>query len=222
MPVLPLDARRRQSLRLGLGGAGAAGLAVLAPRAAGARILAEPTAPPLAPTPAMTEGPLYPPMFQATPVRTLRTSGAPSMGRPMLLAGRIVDTAGRPVEGARIEIWQCDARGHYHHPRDTGAEDRDPGFAGFGWQLAAAGGSYEFETIEPVPYPGRTPHVHVRVRQGARVRLTSQVFLPDRVEDNGRDFLWRALGRAGQPLASGSDVASAGPRRLVFDLVVAE
>ena len=213
--------------------AGAAGLAAVAtvaanaPREAMARIIGQAGANGLPLTPSMTEGPFYPPAFQPLPVRTLRTGSSAPAGKPLEMSGRIVDASGQPLAGARVEIWQCDARGHYHHPRDGAADDRDPDFAGFGWQLADAQGAYVFETIEPVPYPGRTPHIHVRVRRDDRALVTSQMFLPERAEDNGRDFLWRALGRANQPLALASDrpivagVARDGPRRLVFDLVVA-
>lgn len=191
------------------------------PRPAGARILPAdvldgtraPAAggpagagPALAPTPAMTEGPFYPPAFTAEPARRLYRGTAPAFGRPMRLAGRVVDVQGRPLAGARIEIWQCDARGHYHHPRDRGADNRDPDFAGFGWQAVDAGGRYGFATIVPVPYPGRTPHVHVRIRHQGRILLTSQIFLPEEVTANDEDFLWRSLSPSDRARVAGTDV----------------
>jgi protocatechuate 3,4-dioxygenase beta subunit len=56
----------------------------------------------------------------------------------------------------------------------------------------AADGRYRFRTIRPVPYSGRTPHIHVKVRLGARELLTTQVYVADEPA-NQRDFLWRRL-----------------------------
>ena len=117
----------------------------------------------------------------------------------MRLAGRVVDRDGRPVGGARVEIWQCDANRHYHHPGDRGT--LDGGFAGYGWQPVGAGGAYRFDTIRPVAYPGRTPHIHVRVKRGERPVLTSQIFLPDETAANDRDMLWRQLDPGSRELA---------------------
>lgn len=204
--------RRVAALRIGRGALAIAATAASAaalwrPRPARARVIGDAGAP-LAPTPALTEGPFYPPMFSATPARRLYRGATPGLGTAMQLAGRIVDTTGRPLAGARIEIWQCDARGHYHHPRDRGADDRDPDFLGFGWQPADAGGRYAFATIVPVPYPGRTPHVHVRVRQDGRTVLTSQIFLPEQLEANTADFLWRSLTPADRARVAGTDAAA--------------
>ena len=167
--------------------------------------------PPFSPTPALTEGPFYPPAFTPEPLRRLYRGSAPSAGTAMRLTGRVVDVRGRPLSGARIEIWQCDARGRSHHPRDRGAADRDPDFEGFGWQPVGRGGDYDFATIVPVPYPGRTPHVHVRIRHDGRIALTSQIFLPEETAANGRDFLWRSLAVADRARVAGTDgIAGAG------------
>lgn len=40
----------------------------------------------------------------------------------------------------------------------------DPQFRGYGRATSAANGSYRFVTIQPVEYPGRTPHVHLLLR----------------------------------------------------------
>ena len=53
--------------------------------------------------------------------------------------------------------------GVYHHPRDPRGP-ADPNFQGFGSTTVAEDGAYRFRTIEPVPYPGRTPHIHFRIR----------------------------------------------------------
>jgi protocatechuate 3,4-dioxygenase beta subunit len=155
-----------------------------------ARVLGSGAAAPM-PTPSFTEGPFYPPAFDPEPTKSLVTGPLVPQAVPMRLAGRVVDRDGRPVGAARIEIWQCDANRHYHHPNDRGT--LDPGFAGHGWQPIATSGAYRFDTIRPVAYPGRTPHIHVRVKRDERPVLTSQIFLPDETAANDRDFLWRQL-----------------------------
>lgn len=144
-----------------------------------------------APTPAMTEGPFYPERFAATPSPSLvrgRIDGAPLLR----LEGRVLDASGAAVPGARVEIWQCDAFGRYHHSRDGRPDDRDPNFAGFGWVAADAQGRYAFDTIRPQPYSGRTPHIHLAVVVDGRRRLVTQVFV-DGDPGNAGDFLYRML-----------------------------
>src|SRR3546814_17970126 len=77
-----------------------------------------------------------------------------------LLDGLILDAAGREVADARVEIWQADFRGRYHHPRARGSAA--PNFQGYGRTATQADGPYRFRTLAPVAYPGRTPHIHFR------------------------------------------------------------
>lgn len=145
----------------------------------------------VAATPAMTEGPFYPERFTAQPdARLLR--GPIDGAVPLRLTGRVFDAQGAPVAGARVEIWQCDAGGRYHHSRDSREHERDANFAGFGWTLTDASGAYAFETIRPVPYPGRTPHIHVAVVTGGRRRLVTQIFVEGE-PGNASDVLYRWL-----------------------------
>jgi protocatechuate 3,4-dioxygenase beta subunit len=96
------------------------------------------------------------------------------------------------MAGARIEIWQCDANGVYLHPGDRRRGSRDAGFQGFGHAMADAAGRFAFRTIVPVPYPGRTPHIHVKVLHGGRDRLTTQLYRAGHPH-NRSDFLFRRL-----------------------------
>jgi protocatechuate 3,4-dioxygenase beta subunit len=200
-----------------LGALAAAGLGAWQSTALG-RVLAA-TDPAPATTPRLTDGPFYPPAFAPNPSPSLIVGTLHPEARPLRLAGRIVDRSGRPVGGSRIEIWQCDAGRHYHHPADGPADRLDKGFLGYGWQAAAADGSYAFETIRPVAYPGRTPHIHVKVKLDGRPVLTSQVFMPDEAGANAADFLWRSLGK-GQPLALATFEQAEGRRTAHFDIVV--
>ena len=157
----------------------------------------------LAALPAMTEGPFYPPAtwrareldWDADLTRVMRAAGANApraAGEWLDLGGSVVDERGRTVDAAEIEIWQCDAYGSYRHPRGAGSRV-DAAFQGFGSTRSDAQGRYRFRTIRPVPYPGRTPHIHVRLRHPSFGELTSQLFVAGD-PGNERDFLWRRLG----------------------------
>ena len=147
-----------------------------------------------APTPRMTEGPFYPRTFprdtDADLTRIEGRAGA-AEGKVLDVSGRILDRGGAPRAGARVEIWQCDARGQYHH---VGEPEGDVNFRGFGAVSTDAEGRYAFRTIKPVPYPGRTPHIHFTVLEGGKRRLTSQMFVEGE-PGNARDGLYRSLGR---------------------------
>lgn len=146
----------------------------------------------LAPTPRQTAGPFYP---WSTPEHDdadlTRVPGqAPAQGEHARLEGRVLRADGTPLTGARVEIWQCDAVGRYHHVRDGGRQAPDDGFQGYGFADVDDDGAYAFRTIKPVPYGGRTPHIHLRVLDDAgRERLTTQVYVAGEPR-NARDGLF--------------------------------
>lgn len=148
-------------------------------------------------TPGGTEGPFYPlPSMRHddddSDLVRIVDSVERAGGEIVRLAGRVLDRDGRPLAGARVEIWQCDANGVYLHRRDPNHEFRDRAFQGFGQSLTGADGGYAFRTIKPVPYPGRTPHIHVKVWYDGRERLTTQFYLPDHPH-NARDWLYNRI-----------------------------
>ncbi len=148
----------------------------------------------LALTPGAGEGPFYPVRRPHDDDADLvRVEGAvrEAGGDILHLAGRVLDTNAQPIAGARIEIWQCDANGVYLHPGDRRFAARDTGFQGFGHAKAAAG-RFTFRTIVPVPYPGRTPHIHFKVLRGGRTLLTTQLYRAGHPQ-NRSDFLFRRL-----------------------------
>ena len=150
------------------------------------------------PTPGQTEGPFYPtvlPPDTDNDLVVLRGAVARAEGVVTHIAGRVLGRDGRPLAGARVEIWQCDARGNYRHPGSDGFGPRDGAFQGFGRAVAAADGSYSFRTIRPTAYPGRTPHIHFGVVAPGGRRLTTQMYVADEPL-NERDGLYRSLGRA--------------------------
>ena len=161
----------------------------------------------------MTEGPFYPPRAwrEAWPDQDADLSRV-RIGEQLLQAQGehlgielvVADTAGRLIDQAEIEIWQCDALAHYRHPRVKAEPGRfDPGFQGFGATRSGAQGQARLRTIKPVPYPGRTPHIHFKLRHASFGELTSQLFVSADPGNEG-DFLWRRLktaDRAGLTMA---------------------
>jgi protocatechuate 3,4-dioxygenase beta subunit len=131
-------------------------------------------------TPGQTEGPFYPVSFPAdTDNDLVRVQGraAQAMGQVAHIGGRVLNKRGEPVRGARVEIWQCDARGIYNHPRQPGLQGRDAAFQGYGRTDVGADGGYRFRTIRPVAYTGRTPHIHFKVHAPGAGRLTTQMYI---------------------------------------------
>lgn len=131
-------------------------------------------------TPRQTKGPFYPVELPADSDADLMRIGmtpALSRGEMTHLSGRVFDAAGRLAGGVRVEIWQCDANGRYHHPGDRGASPPDPHFQGFGATQTDASGNYAFRTIRPVPYPGRTPHIHFRLAGTNLPEFVTQMYI---------------------------------------------
>ena len=143
-------------------------------------------------TPSQMEGPFYPVALPADRDGDLLRNGtlAYARGQALVLEGSVRDVDGVPVAGAVVEIWQCDADGRYHHPGDGGRAD--PAFQGFGRVEVGRDGRYRFRTLRPVPYTGRTPHIHVKVRLGPHDLLTTQMYVEGEAS-NLRDGLWRRL-----------------------------
>ena len=171
-------------------------------------------------TPAQTEGPFYPVVFPDDSDHDLLRNGALTYpeGQAVWLEGSVSDLAGRPVAGAQVEIWQCDHAGHYHHPGDGARADSR--FQGFGRFMVAADGLYPFRTIRPVPYSGRTSHIHIKVRLGQRELLTTQVYVAGD-PGNPRDFLWRSLSTDERAALTVSFVPDSDGLRANFPIIVA-
>lgn len=142
-------------------------------------------------TPSDAEGPFYPvdtPTDSDNDLMRVIGKNDVSPGRVAHVHGTVVDRHGIPIDGARVEIWQCDHGGVYHHPGDDG--DPDLRFQGFGAMATNRAGAYHFRTLRPVPYTGRTPHIHYRVIAPGFDRLTTQLYVAEEAERNARDFLY--------------------------------
>lgn len=141
---------------------------------------------PLSPTPAcdadtaptlrQTEGPFFTP--NSPERQSLLEPGIG--GRRLELAGFVLTRSCTPVPRALLDFWQADANGAYDNR----------GFRLRGHQFSDANGRYRLETIVPGRYPGRTPHIHVKVQAANRPVLTTQLYFPEE-PGNVRDFLFR-------------------------------
>ncbi len=177
----------------------------------------------LAPTPGAADGPFYPveippdddnDLVLAEPA--LREAG----GDILHFSGTVLGVSGDAVPAARVEIWQCDAKGIYLHPGDRRFASRDTGFQGFGHATTDAHGRFMFRTIVPVPYPGRTPHIHMKVILGGEVKLTTQYYRAG-FEQNAGDFLFRRLSPEDRGRASMDVKPRVGGTRQEFDADIA-
>lgn len=67
----------------------------------------------------------------------------------------------------------------YLHSGDSSEKQdkQDKNFQGFGRFMTSNNGEYYFRTIKPVPYPGRTPHIHFKVKKGGKELLTTQCYI---------------------------------------------
>lgn len=148
-------------------------------------------------TPAQTEGPFYPdklPLDTDNDLLIVNDTITPAVGEVTHLTGKIVDLRGNPVKNAVVEIWQCDANGVYLHTRDSGPkkDKQDKHFQGFGRFATSSTGEYYFRTIKPVPYPGRTPHIHFKVKRGGKELLCTQCYVEGH-DGNDKDGVYRGI-----------------------------
>lgn len=127
------------------------------------------------PTASLTEGPYY---KNGSPKRTnIVDPGVP--GEKITIKGLVLDSDCLPIENAWLDFWQTDGEGVYDNQ----------GFKLRGHQYTNEIGEYILETVIPGEYPGRTPHIHVKVRAGENSQVvTSQLFLPTDRNDSDSIF----------------------------------
>ena len=145
----------------------------------------------LAKTPRQTTGPFYPyDHALESDADLVQVNGRSALAKGVVahLDGVVKDHRGRPVPGALVEIWQCDANGRYHHPRDRRNAPLDENFQGYGRSRTGAEGGYRFRTIQPVAYPGRAPHIHFTIRGPGFEPLVTQMYV-EGAPENDRDWI---------------------------------
>ncbi|MGI9481745.1 MAG: protocatechuate 3,4-dioxygenase subunit beta [Hyphomicrobiales bacterium] len=113
------------------------------------------------------------------------TEGEP-LGERMIVTGRVLDEAGRPVRNTLIEVWQANAAGRYIHLVDQHDAPIDPNFFGGGRCVTDDEGRYRFMTVKPGAYPwGNHPnawrpnHIHFSLfGPSIATRLVTQMYFP--------------------------------------------
>ncbi|MBA4799769.1 MAG: catechol 1,2-dioxygenase [Rhizobiales bacterium] len=142
------------------------------------------------PTPRTIEGPLY---VAGAPVSTgfaRLDDGRDLNGHTMIMHGVVRGADGKPLPGAKVEVWHCDTRGFYSHFDPTGVQ------APFNMRrtiIADENGGYKFQSILPSGYgvpPGsptekllsalgrhgqRPAHIHFFVSADGHRKLTTQI-----------------------------------------------
>jgi protocatechuate 3,4-dioxygenase, beta subunit len=117
---------------------------------------------------------------------TRQHDGEP-IGQRIIVAGRVLDSGGRPVPDTLVEIWQTNAAGRYRHAADNWPAPLDPNFTGAGRTLTDTQGRYEFVTVKPGAYPWRNhpnawrpAHIHFSLFGRAFTqRLVTQMYFAD-------------------------------------------
>jgi protocatechuate 3,4-dioxygenase, beta subunit len=160
--------------------------------------------PPLKQTPEQILGPFYPIEHLAeadADLTWIRGHKQRAQGNVIQVMGRVLDRYGNPVNGARIEIWQCNSLGRYAHAGDVATMPLDPDFQGYASIRTGANGEWRITTIKPAAYDSplgrRTPHIHFDVK-GHRNRLITQMYFSDEDSTNSRDSLYNGLGRTAE------------------------
>lgn len=154
-------------------------------------LLRAPTKPliPLAQTLSELTGPVYghdslgP--LDADLTANARRNGDP-LGERIIVTGRVLDEAGRPVPHTLVEVWQANAAGRYVHIADQHDAPLDANFLGAGRCVTDADGRYSFKTVKPGAYPWgnhfngwRPQHIHFSLFGPTFItRLVTQMYFP--------------------------------------------
>ncbi len=140
--------------------------------------------------PQQTEGPYFvDEKLNRSDIRTDPSDGSVKQGVPLRLVFHVSQIDGSsclPLTGATVDLWHCDALGVY-------SDVTDPSFSTVGKkflrrnQVTDANGTVEFVTIYPGWYPGRTVHIHFKIRTNSASQrgyeFTSQLYFDDSLTD---------------------------------------
>ena len=146
-------------------------------------------------TPDQILGPFYPLSELPQTSDLTRVSGRSDRaeGQVLNVMGRVLNLAGQPVRGARVEVWQANTHGRYTHPSDPNPAPLDPNFEGSAILTTDAEGRYRFKTIKPAAYPAgpdrmRPAHIHFQV-SGRQDKIVTQMYFEGDPYNNADPFL---------------------------------
>jgi protocatechuate 3,4-dioxygenase beta subunit len=184
------------------------------------------TAPSCVVRPQQTEGPYFvDEQLNRADIRSDPSDSSVKEGVPVRLGfhvSRIAGSACTPFSGAVVDVWQCDALGMYSDVQDINGlfDTRGKKFLR-GYQTADASGTAQFITIYPGWYPGRTVHIHFKIRTEPAAQrgfeFTSQLYFDEAITDqvhaqapyatkgqrplkNDKDYIFRSGGSQLMPL----------------------
>jgi protocatechuate 3,4-dioxygenase beta subunit len=140
--------------------------------------------------PQQTEGPYFVDgRLTRSDIRSDASDGSIKAGVPLRLTFQVTQIDGRacvPLSGAIVDLWHCDALGVYSDVVDRGVSTVGQTFLR-GAQMTDANGIATFTTLYPGWYPGRTVHIHFKIRTDAAAQqgyeFTSQLYFEDALSD---------------------------------------
>ena len=169
--------------------------------------------------PEQTEGPYFiDEKLNRSDIRSEPSDNSIKLGVPLRVVFQVSRIDGRsckPLNGAVVDIWHCDALGVYSDVRDAGFDTRGKKFLR-GYQVTNPNGIAEFLTIYPGWYQGRAVHIHFKIRANSSTRqsfeFTSQFYFDESITDqihkqppydgkghrtttNEKDFIFRQGGK---------------------------
>jgi protocatechuate 3,4-dioxygenase beta subunit len=176
-------------------------------------------------TPEQTEGPYFvDEHLNRSDVRSDPIDGSVRPGLPLSLQIHVngIDSAGcRPLVGATVDIWHCDAQGVYSDVSERRFRTLGSRFLR-GYQVTDASGSVRFVTIYPGWYPGRTVHIHCKIRTGPdagrALQWTSQLYFDDAITDLAHRHVAYSQRERLRMRNGGDDIFQDGGRNLMLAL----
>jgi protocatechuate 3,4-dioxygenase beta subunit len=146
--------------------------------------------PPCILRPEQTEGPYFvDERLNRSDIRPDPSDASVKEGLPIELGLRVHEIRGKdciPLAGVVVDVWHCDALGIYSDVRERSFDTRGKKFLR-GYQITDASGTVRFVTIYPGWYPGRTVHIHFKIRTNPKSRqgheFTSQIYFDDTLTD---------------------------------------
>jgi protocatechuate 3,4-dioxygenase beta subunit len=122
--------------------------------------------------PASTAGPYYvDEKLERSDIRSDPADGSVKEGALLALTLNVYTISNKacaPLSGALVDLWQCDADGVYSDAVDPRYFNTTGKKFLRGYQVTGDEGRVRFTTIYPGWYPGRTPHIHYKIRSPAK------------------------------------------------------